>query len=113
MTLDLHTCQSPVDLAKWIEANSSDFKPPVGNKYLYDGKDFFVMVVGGPNARNDFHVTDSEEYFFQLKGDMVVIIRDDNGIAVFTAAYMVSFIFETCESVTVPPAVLLRPVHIP
>jgi 3-hydroxyanthranilate 3,4-dioxygenase len=48
----------------------------VGNKYLYDGNDFFVMVIGGPNARNDFHVTNSEEYFFQVKGDIVVRILE-------------------------------------
>jgi len=80
MTIDLHTCQLPINLQEWVSANEADFKPPVGNKYLYDGEDFFVMVVGGPNARNDFHVTNSEEYFFQLKGDMVIIIRDDDGL---------------------------------
>ncbi|MEE2907814.1 MAG: 3-hydroxyanthranilate 3,4-dioxygenase [Planctomycetota bacterium] len=80
MTIDLHTCELPVNLAAWVAEHASDFKPPVGNKYLYDGKDFFVMVIGGPNARNDFHVTNSEEYFFQLKGDMIIIIRDDDGL---------------------------------
>ncbi|MBG84039.1 MAG: 3-hydroxyanthranilate 3,4-dioxygenase [Phycisphaerae bacterium] len=80
MALELNTCRLPVNLASWIAENAADFKPPVGNKYLYDGEDFFVMVIGGPNARNDFHMTNSEEYFFQLKGDMVVIIRDDDGL---------------------------------
>ncbi|MCH2132195.1 MAG: 3-hydroxyanthranilate 3,4-dioxygenase [Phycisphaerales bacterium] len=80
MSLDLHACEAPVNLAKWVVENAADFKPPVGNKYLYDGKNFFVMVIGGPNARNDFHVTNSEEYFFQLKGDIVVIIRDEDGL---------------------------------
>jgi len=55
-------------------------KPPVGNKYLYSGKDFFVMIIAGPNARNDFHMTDSEEFFIQLKGDIVVRIRDKDGV---------------------------------
>ena len=80
MALDLHTCEAPLDLGDWISENKADFQPPVGNKYLYDGKDFFVMVIGGPNARNDFHVTDSEEYFYQLKGDICVVIRDDDGL---------------------------------
>ncbi len=70
----------PVDLMKWVAANRDQLKPPVGNKYLYDGQDFFVMVVGGPNARNDFHVTNSEEYFFQVKGDIVVRIREGGEI---------------------------------
>lgn len=80
MTIDLHACDMPVDLVAWVAKHAADFKPPVGNKYLYDGKDFFVMVIGGPNARNDFHLTNSDEYFFQFKGDMVIIIRDDDGL---------------------------------
>ena len=62
--------QSPINIEKWIEENAEKFKPPVSNRYLYDGRDFFVMVIKGPNARNDFHLVDSEEYFYQLKGDI-------------------------------------------
>ena len=54
------TVQPPVNLEKWIEKNRDLFKPPVSNRYLYDGRDFFVMVIKGPNARNDFHKVDSE-----------------------------------------------------
>jgi 3-hydroxyanthranilate 3,4-dioxygenase len=39
-----------------------------------------VMIVGGPNARNDFHQTISEEFFYQIKGDIVVRIREDGRI---------------------------------
>ena len=74
------TCMPPINLKQWAEAHRSELKPPVSNKYLYDGRDFFVMVVGGPNARNDFHVTDSEEYFFQVQGDIVVRIREGDRI---------------------------------
>jgi len=80
MTAATTTVAMPVDLMKWVAANRDQLKPPVGNKYLYDGQDFFVMVIGGPNARNDFHVTKSEEYFFQVKGDIVVKIREDGEI---------------------------------
>lgn len=66
----------PLDLAKWIDENRHRLKPPVGNQYLYSGEDFFVMVVGGPNARNDFHMTESEEFFLQIKGDVFVSIRE-------------------------------------
>ena len=72
--------QAPQNLMAWIEANRHDLKPPVGNKYIYDGQDFFVMIVAGPNARNDFHITDSEEFFYQLKGDVKVRIREDGKI---------------------------------
>ena len=74
------TAASPVALMQWIAENRHLMKPPVGNKYLYAGKDFFVMVIAGPNARNDFHMTDSEEFFIQLKGDITVRIRDTDGI---------------------------------
>ncbi|HEY0368059.1 MAG TPA: hypothetical protein VGC85_00550, partial [Chthoniobacterales bacterium] len=66
----------PINLKKWIEENRHLFKPPVSNRYLYDGRDFFVMVIVGPNARNDFHLVDSEEYFYQLKGDIKVRTRE-------------------------------------
>jgi 3-hydroxyanthranilate 3,4-dioxygenase len=64
----------PVNLMKWVEQNRHLMKPPVSNRYLYDGEDFFVMLINGPNARNDFHKTSSEEFFLQLKGDIVVRI---------------------------------------
>ena len=70
------TVAPSVDLMAWIAANRHLMVPPVGNKYLYSGKDFFVMIIAGPNARNDFHMTNSEEFFIQLKGDIVVRIRE-------------------------------------
>jgi 3-hydroxyanthranilate 3,4-dioxygenase len=74
------TVAPPINLTKWVEEHRHLLRPPVGNQYLYDGVDFFVMVVGGPNARNDFHVSASEEYFYQLKGDIVVRIREGGRI---------------------------------
>ena len=70
----------PINIRAWVEEHIDDFRPPVGNKYLYHGEDFFVMVIGGPNARNDFHKTGSEEYFFQLKGDICVQTIEDGRI---------------------------------
>jgi len=67
--------QTPINLDNWIEENRHLFKPPVSNRYLYDGRDFFVMIIMGPNARNDFHQVDSEEFFYQLKGNIKVRIR--------------------------------------
>src|SRR5438477_823099 len=74
------TVQPPINLENWIEENREKFKPPVSNRYLYDGRDFFVMVIKGPNARNDFHLVDSEEYFYQLKGDIKVRVREGDRI---------------------------------
>ena len=69
-----------LNLRGWIEENRHLLKPPVGNKYLYRGQDFFVMVVGGPNARNDFHITNSEEFFYQVQGDIIVQTREDGKV---------------------------------
>ena len=35
------------------------------------------MVVGGPNARKDYHYDESEEFFYQLEGDIVLKIIED------------------------------------
>jgi 3-hydroxyanthranilate 3,4-dioxygenase len=70
----------PINLKKWVEQHRHEMVPPVSNKYLYDGEDFFVMLINGPNARNDFHQTNSEEFFHQLQGDIVVRIVEDGKI---------------------------------
>ncbi|MCX6351882.1 MAG: 3-hydroxyanthranilate 3,4-dioxygenase [Bacteroidetes bacterium] len=68
----------PFGFKKWIDDNRDKLKPPVGNAQIYKNtKDFIVMVVGGPNSRKDYHYNESEEFFFQLEGDIVVKIIDD------------------------------------
>jgi 3-hydroxyanthranilate 3,4-dioxygenase len=66
---------------KWIDENRHLLKPPVGNKVVWKDREFIVMTVGGPNARTDFHVNQSEEFFYQLEGNMVLkLIGDDKKI---------------------------------
>jgi 3-hydroxyanthranilate 3,4-dioxygenase len=68
----------PFNLHEWIEENRDLLKPPVGNINLYkEAGDFIVMVVGGPNARKDYHYNESEELFYQLQGDITVRIQLD------------------------------------
>lgn len=68
----------PFNLQKWIDDNRDILKPPIGNKNLYvEAGDFIVMIVGGPNARKDYHYNETEELFYQLEGDITVIIQED------------------------------------
>tara|TARA_B110000858_G_C17743017_1_gene445911 strand:+ start:547 stop:1077 length:531 start_codon:yes stop_codon:yes gene_type:complete len=76
------SARKPFNLHKWIEENRNLLKPPVGNKNLYkEAGDFIVMIVGGPNARKDYHYNESEELFFQIEGEINVRIQE-NGQAV-------------------------------
>lgn len=71
--------QKPFNLNKWIEENKHLLKPPVANKNLYvDSGDYIVMIVGGPNARKDFHYNETEELFYQLEGDINVRIQEND-----------------------------------
>ncbi|WP_029033071.1 3-hydroxyanthranilate 3,4-dioxygenase [Salinimicrobium terrae] len=68
----------PFNLNKWIKENRDLLKPPVANKSLYpDAEDYIVMVVGGPNARKDYHYNETEELFYQLEGQIKVHIQDE------------------------------------
>ena len=71
----------PLNLKKWIADNRHLLKPPVGNKVVYEDAEFIVMIVGGPNSRKDYHYNESEEFFFQLEGNVKVKIQE-NGKAV-------------------------------
>src|SRR3974377_631803 len=53
-----------------IKENQPLLKPPVGNKKVFEDGEMTVQVVGGPNARTDYHDDPVEEFFYQLKGDM-------------------------------------------
>ena len=69
----------PFNLQRWIDDNRDLLKPPVGNKNLYvDSGDYIVMIVGGPNARKDYHYNETEELFYQLQGDITVRIQEDD-----------------------------------
>jgi len=71
----------PFNFKKWIDENRHLLKPPVNNKVVYKDAEFIVMVVGGPNSRKDYHYNESEEFFYQLEGDVIVQIQE-NGKAI-------------------------------
>ena len=61
------------NFSKWIDAHAHLLKPPVGNQQVFqEAGDLIVMVVGGPNARTDYHDDPYEEFFHQLRGNMVL-----------------------------------------
>lgn len=66
-----------LNLQRWIDENRAALRPPVGNKRIFRDGDFVIMVVGGPNARKDYHVDPGEEFFHQLEGDMVLKTMQD------------------------------------
>jgi 3-hydroxyanthranilate 3,4-dioxygenase len=60
------------NLKAWIEEHRDELRPPVCNRQVFEENDFIVMVVGGPNSRDDYHVDEGPELFYQAEGDMLL-----------------------------------------
>ncbi len=67
----------PLNFQQWIERNRPLLKPPVGNRRVFADGDFIIMVVAGPNARQDYHLDPGQELFYQLEGDIVLKTLQD------------------------------------
>jgi len=66
------------NFAQWIDQHADLLKPPVGNQQVFlEAADLIVQVVGGPNARSDYHDDPYEEFFYQLRGNMVLRVLED------------------------------------
>ena len=66
------------NISRWVDEHAHLLKPPVGNKMVFDAaSDLIVQVVGGPNARTDYHDDPYEEFFFQLRGDIVLRVLEE------------------------------------
>jgi 3-hydroxyanthranilate 3,4-dioxygenase len=71
---------SPIlcNVGKWIQDNEQFFLPPVCNKLMHGDGQANVMFVGGPNDRRDYHIEGGEELFYQIKGDMLLKVVEQN-----------------------------------
>ena len=69
----------PFNFKSWIGRHAHLLKPPVSNKLVFENTQMVVQVVGGPNQRVDFHDDPVEEFFYQLKGDMILKIAENGG----------------------------------
>ena len=67
---------SAFNFNKWIEDNKKFLNPPVGNKKVFQDSELMVTVVGGPNKRTDYHDDPVEEFFYQLRGNMILKLFD-------------------------------------
>ena len=65
------------NLQQWIDEHRDALQPPVCNQQLFEDDDFIVMIVGGPNSRDDYHVDEGPEFFYQLDGEMLLRTMQD------------------------------------
>ena len=65
------------NLQQWVDDHRDQLKPPVCNQQVFEENDFIVMIVGGPNARKDYHLDEGPELFYQIEGDMLLKVIDD------------------------------------
>jgi 3-hydroxyanthranilate 3,4-dioxygenase len=66
------------NFSRWIDEHAHLLKPPVGNQMVFEhAEDLIVQVIGGPNARTDYHDDPYEEFFHQLRGDIVLKVIED------------------------------------
>ena len=60
------------------ERKLSLFNPPFRtNKLLVHHKDFIVMILRGPNTRLDFHIDPGDEFFYQVEGEMELVLKPE------------------------------------
>jgi 3-hydroxyanthranilate 3,4-dioxygenase len=65
------------NVQQWIDEHRDQLRPPVCNQQVFEENDFIVMIVGGPNARKDYHVDEGPELFYMIEGDMLLKVVED------------------------------------
>jgi 3-hydroxyanthranilate 3,4-dioxygenase len=67
----------PFNLMQWIAENRDRLKPPTAAYTVLRERDYMITIVGGPNARTDYHINPREEFYFQLYGSMTLRIQSE------------------------------------
>ncbi|MFA6233468.1 MAG: 3-hydroxyanthranilate 3,4-dioxygenase [Bacteroidota bacterium] len=67
-----------LNFREWIDEHRHLLKPPIGNQQVFENAEFIIMVVGGPNARKDYHYNEGEEFFYQVEGDITLKVMDED-----------------------------------
>ena len=71
---------STYNLKRWVAENQHLFNPPFRtNQLLVHHKDFLVMILRGPNTRLDFHIQPGDEFFYQVEGEMELVVKGVSG----------------------------------
>jgi len=68
-----------IDFRAFIQKHRELLRPPVGNRQIWEDGELIAMVIGGPNQRTDYHDDPSEEFFYQVEGDMVLRVMEEAG----------------------------------
>ncbi|CAG8975489.1 hypothetical protein HYALB_00004808 [Hymenoscyphus albidus] len=92
--------------SKTLEENSHLLQPPINNYCVYN-EDMTVMIVGGPNARTDYHINTTPEFFYQYRGAMLLKIVENH----LTSPLFREIIIREGELFLLPPNTPHNPVR--
>tara|TARA_R110000787_G_scaffold262430_1_gene368056 strand:+ start:150 stop:689 length:540 start_codon:yes stop_codon:yes gene_type:complete len=63
---------------RWVEENRHRLVPPISNMHLFDEKtEMVVMVIGGGNERTDYHDNPVDEFYYQVRGNIVLKVSEN------------------------------------
>src|SRR5207249_12151526 len=70
---------SAFNLKRWIDDHRNQLRPPGGAEMIWKDSQFMVMIIGGPNARRDFHINPGDAFFYQPEGTRALEYIDSTG----------------------------------
>ena len=67
----------PISFLRWVREHEHELQPPTGGKQVWPDRDFIVTALRGPNGRPDYHDNPTEEFFYQIEGEITVRLMVD------------------------------------